>query len=285
MRILLVVFCCAIFLLSLVRTQSCQTSTTGEVEIICSSVEKVDWSYIGSQLTCRGDKSITWTLPDSSVTSVVYSNRSEVTNLTKITALKIDGAVVNFLSSGIKSHFTSLKGLQIRQSGLLSVSKEDLRQFGNSLEMLSLSINKLISINLDLLDYNPNLRAIYLNDNPLRYIQENFFTNLKNLKNLKFVNLERVNCMSQYFDTSKLGHILAIFIWNNGRCVSETARIETSLAPINARVQQSLNNEFCLKKENAELKEQMMKLSKNFEKFKCQMSSIEAKLDETRNII
>lgn len=273
MIILLLNFCCAISLLSLVRSQSCQASIEN-VEIICSSIEKADWSYIGSQLTCIGDTSISSKFPDSSVMSVVHSNKSEVTHLAEIRAFKINGAAIHFIPSGIKSQFSNLKALSINSCGLLSVNKEDLKSFGNSLERLSLSYNKLISIEADFLDYNPNLRAIYLNDNPLQHIQGNFFKNLKNLKSLKFVNLERVNCMSRYFDTSKFGHILAIFRWNSERCVSETARIETQLVPVNARVQRSLNNYLCLEEKNAELQRQMINLSKDFKKFKCQMNSL-----------
>lgn len=177
-----VTFFCLVALSQLTNSQSC-SSVKVEVVIICSKVETFDWMAIGIALTCSGDHhSITSTFSRSSVTFVVHSNKSEATNLAEITGLRITGATVKFIPSGIGSKFINLKTLGIWSCGLLSVKKENLKEFGNWLEEVNISLNKLKSIDTDLFEYNPNLKVIFLNDNPIRYIDE-FFTNLKNLKN------------------------------------------------------------------------------------------------------
>lgn len=136
----------------------------------------------------------------------MHSNELEVINLADITGLNFYDATVKFIPSGIGRHFVNLKVLHIVYCRLLSVNKENLKEFGNSLEYLSIQSEsiKLISTDVDLLECNPNLEDIYLNDNPIRHIDTEFFANLKNMRSLKVAYLQdATNCMDQYFRTSK----------------------------------------------------------------------------------
>lgn len=198
-----------------------------EVEIICLEIHNENWPHIGDQLTCNVDESIISIFSDSSVSSVVYSNKSEVMKLAEIAALQIqDATEVKLIPSGIKRLFPNLKVLVIHNCDLLSVSKEILKEFGNFLEGLDLPYNKIISIDADLLKYNSNLKGIWLNDNPILHIEPEFFTNLKNLKNIERVDFRSTNCMHYVFDTS-YGHNISTFMWKNEKCTDSTARIET----------------------------------------------------------
>lgn len=196
------------------------------IKIICRSIGDVKWHFKGSHLTCVGDDSIKSEFSDSLVSSVVHKNESEVSNLDEITGLFIfDAEEVKFIPSGLKKHFPILKGLRISSSGLLSVTKEDLKQFGSSLEHLSLFNNNIKSINADLFEYNPNLKAIFLVGNPIRHIDPEFFANLKQLKSLEVVSLSYFGNSGQEFSTSR-GHDIATYKWNNENCTDSTAKIQ-----------------------------------------------------------
>lgn len=83
---------------------------------------------MGTLLQCYGDKSISWTFPDSPVSSVVHSNKSAVTNLSRSKSLWIMPAMpatVKFIPTGIKKKFTNLKALVIHSSGLLTAESEN----------------------------------------------------------------------------------------------------------------------------------------------------------------
>lgn len=208
-----------------VTSQNCPNQ---KVVIICTSIYELKFKHVGELLKCTADDSVTSTDPKSTVSSVVHSNKSEVANLPLIEGLTFIGVNIKFIPFGIKSKFPNLRALRIYDCGLLIVSKDNLKQFGSSLESLDLYNNNLQSIEGDLLEYNPNLRAIRLNNNPLQYIGPEFFTHLKTMKNLKWLDLEAAKCMSQKYDTDDGHGDITTFKWKNtGICSSEYARERT----------------------------------------------------------
>lgn len=214
--------------LSFSSLMSCQLSLNDvdKIEVVCASIEDAIWPPIGSYLTCKADKSMKSEFSDSSVSRVVHSNRSEVKNIAEITALSVEHATsVNFIPFGIKSHFSDLKVLLIYSCNLLSVSKENLRQFGSSLEFLSVQSNKLTSIDANLFEYNPNLKVIWLYNNPISHIDPEFFTSLKKLKKIQNVDLSPVKCMDQSL-SSLSGHNITSFKWKNENCTDIAAKDE-----------------------------------------------------------
>lgn len=101
------------------------------VEIICALIQNDEWDFIGPLLTCSNEEElITSHFSGSSVSSVVYSNKSEVTDLAEITALNFTYATMKFIPSGIKSYFINLKVLRISGCGLMSVNKANLKEYG-----------------------------------------------------------------------------------------------------------------------------------------------------------
>lgn len=160
------------------------------------------------------------------MSSVVHSNnKTEVTNLAQITGLQFERAKLNFIPYGIGNNFSNLKLLIISSCGLLNVNKDNMKDIGNSLELLSLTDNKLIFIDADLLEYNSNLRIIWLYDNRIRHIDPEFFLNLNKLKSLNVVDMKPAGCMKQSFYTSK-GHDIATFKWNNDNCTDPAAKLK-----------------------------------------------------------
>lgn len=214
---IVVAACCT---LSLIKSQPC----LNRMAIICASIKNESWT-IADFLTCNGVESISTTYSNARVILVEHSNGSEVTNISEIPALNIQHASVKFIPFGIKAKFINLKLLQISSCGLLSVSKENLKEFGSSLELLSLDYNKLISIDDDLFEYNSNLKAIYLYSNPLRFIGPDFLKNLQRYKTLQYIDLEFSGCISQVFSTG-YDRDNAIWKWTNEKCSDFSAKLE-----------------------------------------------------------
>lgn len=207
------------------------SASSNEIELSCTRV--MDWNteFIGSLLTCFGIErnSLLSTKPGLHVSSVVQPYDPKWPNISEIKALMIGRstrATLKFIPTGIKSQLTNLKALAIQDSGLRIVVKENLKEFGNSLEMVSFMGNLITFIPADLFDYNPKLRGIFLQDNPIRYIEPAFFTKLKNLRRIDMVRISNSSCIDQDFKTSE-DHDIETFSWNYGKCKDESAKIES----------------------------------------------------------
>lgn len=251
-------FCCT----SSAEQKSCQKALNN-VEIICEEIANVEFLFVGFLSTCLGDKKITSLYPESSVSSLLLSDRSAVKNFEEIEGLVIKQATVRFFPIDITSKLPNLKSILLETSGLLTIDKNDLKELGSSLECLALGTNSITSIDADLFEFNPNLITVSLRGNPIRHIEPDLFANFKNMKNIQWVNLGGLACMNQVFNTEN-GHDMETFEWEHGSCFNETARIETRLASKNARIQKSLKSELCLNE---------------------QMDSIAAKLQELIELI
>lgn len=212
----------------LVMTQSpCTNNQTEKVEIVCWFIAKsYSLAPAGTVLTFYADSSVISTFSDSTVFSVLHSNKTEITELSDIKALELSNAKLHFIPHGIRKHFPSLKFLIIEFCGLLSVNKENLKEFGDSLKELYLQRNNLISIDADLFEYNPNLLVFVLDDNPIRHIDPEFYTNLRNLKKIEVGALRSAGCIQNSFNIFR-GDNIAYFAWHNGKCNDITAKLET----------------------------------------------------------
>lgn len=215
-----------LFMFSVSHLAYMQPCSMHKVEIICAGILNSHYAQIGTLLTCYGGASIKSTIPGASVSTVVHSNKMNVTNLPEITGLRIESASVKFIPIGIKSKLSNLKSLTIAFSGLLSVNSENLKEFGTSLEFLSLHDNSITSIDADLFQHNTNLRVVYLWGNPIRLIEPEFFTKLRNFKMIASVEFSPGNCINQDFNTQKNHHI-ETFKWNGEKCSDYTAKKET----------------------------------------------------------
>lgn len=278
----------AVLLLStFVNSQSCQSCLEPyqKVEIVCAQISDYSHKILGNLVTFHASSMTSrTTIPESTVSSVVYYNKTEVPNLSIVQSLMLSGVNMNFIPVGIKSKFVNLKALTILSSGLTSVTKNNLREFNLPLEYLSLHDNLLTSIDADLLIFNSNLKVLILTNNPIRVIEPEFFTKLKvAFRNIAFVNLNSLACMKQMF-TIEAGHDIKTFVWNNAECNDSTGRVETRLAPINAGVQQSLQNEMCLDAKIRSMNDRIDSLQIENHglslKFQCKMDALSEKLDK-----
>lgn len=225
----MIVVLLAVICTHLVESQDCSMH---KVPITC---EYIDFTALYDKNEeihyCRAADSINVTFPGTSVSTFLHSNGSEVTNLTEIEGLLVEDAIFKFIPTDVTVKLPNLKVLAITTSKLVSLSKENLKQFGEKLKIVDFSENKIISIDADLFENNPNLKMILLDRNPIRYIHPKFFTNLKNLS-LKVLELESAGCIDQEYNTLKplkgeKGLDLSTFEWNYDNCTDFSATFET----------------------------------------------------------
>lgn len=215
-----------LLIISLIPVSSLQSCANNKVEITCIDIENIHnkSSYL---LRCKAGRPFTSTSPNSTVSSVVYRNGSDVPNLDIIGALEIsNAAALRFIPTGIKRKFPNLYELAIKYCSLQAVHKSDLKELGSSLVILSLDANRLTAIDAHLFEFNTNLEKISLSFNPIRHINPAFFTNLKNLQNISSIDLRYLSCMNQQFDSST-DHEIELFQWDNLRCFDGTAISDT----------------------------------------------------------
>lgn len=292
MKQLVLIFLFIVTSLHLTKSQSCSESANN-VEIICSKISSIDFGYnVGSLLSCHGDSSIISTYPDSVVSKVINSDQTAVKNISQIKALYIVSATIKFIPYGIKAKFPSIEAITIDMGGLLSVNRDNLKEFGSSLEYLVLSNNLITTIDADLFSYNPNMKFIYLDFNPIQHMEAAFFTNLKNLKQVGYVYFQHVGCMNQYFNIAS-GHNLVSFQWKNSGCTDRKTAIEalSMRMLVDVKRKQNFDNRVCsdVKHENIELRGQLRDLADNNKKLSENlnnwMESVDKKLESLNKFI
>lgn len=118
----------------------------------------------------------------SNLESVTGVHQSGYTN-DDVEYLFVADRKLSFVPQGIEHFFNNLKGLQYSDTGILSISSNDLQPFPQ-LEYLVLFRNKLTSLDGDLFSNTPLLSQLYLNSNQIAHIGHNMVTNLDNLQML-----------------------------------------------------------------------------------------------------
>lgn len=203
------------------RLQSC---TEFQVKIVCSMIFNESYSVIGFVRQCKAIDVISKN-PHASLTEVVNKNDMKFTNTEKIEGLEISGVSLMFLPSGIKTKFPKLRVLFINPNGgLLCVSKENLKELGSSLEFFGVVNNRITFIEADLFEHNPNIKLIHFYNNPIRYIDPDFFMNLMKLEKVEWITVKSsTDCIDQDFRTSR-EHNLTAFKWNSKGCLDVTAK-------------------------------------------------------------
>lgn len=213
------VLCVWLAIIMISETQQLPTSEI-TIELTCLDVFINTYSFVGQLVQCDVDSAIVTTSPKTSIVSVSYQKESELTDNRKIGALCIENAPsIKFIPNGINVQLSNLRAFLVKDSGLLSVSNVNLRQFGSSLEILDLTGNELSYIDADLFDFNPNLKDITFYNNPIRHISPDFFKNLQTMDSIDFIGLDKLSCMSQNFaGYLDIDNDLKTFSWKNEAC-------------------------------------------------------------------
>lgn len=198
--------------------------------------------------------------PNMELSDVVNSNGSPVTNLNEIEALSFwSPKNMKYIPNGIKRKFPNLKAISFHESSLTSI--ENIKQFGSDLQSIKFyMIYRITTLQADLFEFNPKLKMIDFYRCSIKFIDPTFFTNLKNLMQIKKASFEKSGCIDQEFDVSN-GVNMQTFKWNNEKCKDPNLfhleiKIEGEKNPLNlkGRTKEELmkelkttKNQFCEK--------------------------------------
>lgn len=137
---------------------------------------------------------------------------------------------LKFLPSGIKEMFPNLKVLDIKKCGLMHLDVNDMLQFGSDIVAIHLERTRLTVLENNLFQFNTNLMSISIIENPLKYIDPQFFDNLKRRKGtLETVELNGDCSCIEYggrkFKKSE-GHDIETFMWHIDDCNDIDVKVE-----------------------------------------------------------
>lgn len=156
---------------------------------------------------------------------MVTSSRTSIRNVLQGGGSKFDTSSIDWLSiynlgtvkyvpAGIKKNFPHLTKFEIINGRLIHLEREDMRQFGDSLMYLNFNGNSLTAIEGNLFEFNPNLRIIYLNNNPFKFINVDLFMNFRKMNFLTTdVSFGSSNCINSYIPVRE-----SSVNWNIGSC-------------------------------------------------------------------
>lgn len=247
-------------------------SEIANIHITCSRLQLNKYDFISKEemhFECQHkdkDTPIIVTVPNSKASSVKFSNGTMIQDVS-IPFLVIEYSKISFIPDEIATIFPQLKVLYIKNSGVFTLSKSNLEQFGELLEIVSFDGNELTSLDADLFDANPNLKAIYLAWNPIMYIEPDFFK-FKETPDLQFVNLNDLKCMS----ASYTGGDIATKNWENTNCLNKASppsNVESILRELNGRTMHSLDNSFCLEQTFEKYSNELTNIQKVIKKNSC----------------
>lgn len=195
------------------------------LKIECKNISSTQWKFMNRKyITCRD-----WPIfmvvdkPDMEISEVLHQDGSEVTNLYRIEVLWIEFAQMYFMPNGIKMKFLNLKAIKISKCFLKYLNRKNMRQFGSDLEHAIFNDNQISILGADLFQFNPNLKEINFDMNPLKFIDPGFFENIKILQHIKYVSFLNSQCIDQGFTLDEHGDIQS-YIWNDENCRNSTER-------------------------------------------------------------
>lgn len=259
-----------VLILGIWQVESCEENLM-KVEIFCSEYHNrtygfANWLNMRVYECYSLKQNIGSRAPNAKVTSVVDANGPvSESDRAKIESLYIGESKIDFIPGGIKAMFPNLKVFIVKNSELLVVRAEDLRQFGNSLEMLTIAYTEITSLDRNVLDNNPNLIVIeFYGNKRLKYIDPALIASFKSMKKAKYIDFQMSACISQTFDDRR--DEIGSFVWNSQGCLDQIAVLLTKFVELLGQNLQSLNNESCMKRQ----------IRHN----NCKIDSVENKLDK-----
>lgn len=250
--------------------------------VICGKLVNEDWIAIGNILACIDSSSSDITKPNTKIIEINGVGGSHLNETIKknISALEFVGRKIKFIPRKLKTELPGLKAFSCEKCGIVSIEKDDLEQFGNDLELLWLPNNLLSSLMSNLFVFNQNLKLINIAGNPLKYIEPEFFDNLKYIKHIESLNMTKCGCVDENFhftpDTKSIQ-------WNDSKCNDLSVKFENVLAKITES--QKVGNESRFLAEKITNIEKALASTRNIQKkqFKLVLQDMEKNMNDTKN--
>lgn len=248
-----------------------------ERSVKCETIKKFMWSKVGLISTCKASSSIEINTFETEIADIVDSKGYSLRKSNNILGLWIKNAKVSFIPGNVKTIFPQLKALSVENSGLLTLDKEDMRQFGGDIIQISFFDNSIRALKGDLFEFNNNLEYVDFSSNPIEFIDARIFDNFGGDIEMKLFN---TNCTSDQFQivsSDDLGDQKLQWISKMRRCNKEDILIEDLLIRMKAtgrfksmvpRLEEKMNSSHA-EQMNAELESQRA----HFESYKKLMTN------------
>lgn len=209
----LTVFCSFLLALSF-------AGNTISLSIECSFKDGSYWSVLVEPYACivyniQGTENV-----KESITDVTGSIRDGLT-YKDVKVVDIRG-FCNFIPDAFDNYFENIEGFSSYNTSMITVSKADLKQFPK-LRELWIYFNLLEFLPSDLFEFNPHIEYIHFNNNKIKFIGPEIFSNVPKLYSLK---LSSNNCIQRSVDDVKMLQLLKREI--KKKCSSETGPSEIS---------------------------------------------------------
>lgn len=149
-----------------------------EAEKLICSYKKFDWKGFGSLYTCDVTSKVL--AADDVVTEVSDAHILNLTN-DDVHAFRVMNLVWNYVPKYISKFFPNILTLQVWNSKLLSITKDDLAGLNNLIH-INLYQNKLQTLDENTFEDLQLLEAIYLSSNQISFIFPGTFARLQSLK-------------------------------------------------------------------------------------------------------
>lgn len=152
------------------------------VEITCA-YQKTSWVYIGDHYQCeviviRVDE------PNEVVQAINGTHMAGMT-ADDVRSIYITDKILRFFPKGFDTFFKNIESIQIYNSKLRSITKEDLRPFPR-LKDIYLQMNRISVLGADLFHFNPELRRMFFDFNRIRVISSDIFDPIDDLDSFHF---------------------------------------------------------------------------------------------------
>lgn len=205
-----------------------------ERSIKCETIKKFMWSKVGSISTCKASSSLEINSFETEIAYIVDSKGYSLGKSSKIQGLWIKNAKVNFIPGNIKNFCPLLRALSVENSGLLTLDKEDMRQFGSDLIQISFFDNSIRALKGDLFEFNNNLKYVDFSSNPIEFIDAHIFDNFGVDIEMKLFNTICISDKFQIVSSEDLGDQKLQWISKMRKCNKEDILIEDLLIRMRA---------------------------------------------------
>ncbi|CRK88067.1 CLUMA_CG001852, isoform A, partial [Clunio marinus] len=161
----------------------------------CTYAEKNIWQ-INKLYTCTGRVII---VGDLHIITHVSNNHLSKRDNGDVKGVSIRNQELDFAPRNLGEFFPNLESLDISQSKLKEIRREDLENLPN-LKQLHLNNNNIQFVEKNLFENNPQLHAISFLNNPVKHVAYSVFDNLSDLKSLRF---EGTTCINLGYDKNR----------------------------------------------------------------------------------
>lgn len=152
------------------------------LKVDCEFKTSNGWDILGNPYGCF-------------ITTLKVTDKQQVTNVAgshlygntndEVKVVNVYEGVCNVIPSGLGVIFKNLEGLTVWNAALKAISSADLKEFSH-LREINIYANKLVYLESNLFEFNPNVERINFYDNKIKYIGSNFFNQLPKLKFAEF---------------------------------------------------------------------------------------------------